>query len=151
MASCEVVKHLGIHKYQVRDLSSNTPDTIHRDRMKKTNAKSEEKFLANPHLKTRRSARRFFPPLLSQHRHLTGKIFANAISFFSLVPEMLPFVKTQRVAILVLDPAHLKPGVFSAHMGRISVAEDVLWVRYSFFSRVEIPTRVPQQLDGAVR
>ncbi len=38
-------------------------------------------------------------------------------------------------SILAADPALLKPGALSAHLGRVSLVEDVLWVRYPFTAR----------------
>ncbi len=41
--------------------------------------------------------------------------------------------------ILAADPAHLKQGALSAHLGRVSLVEDVLWVHYPLAALVEIP------------
>ncbi len=40
---------------------------------------------------------------------------------------------------LAADPAHFKPGALSAHLGRVSLVEDVLWVHYPFAAVVELP------------
>ncbi len=42
-------------------------------------------------------------------------------------------------SVLAADPAHLKPGALSAHLGRVSLVEDVLWVHNPFAPLVEIP------------
>ncbi len=42
-------------------------------------------------------------------------------------------------SVLAADPAHLKPGVLSAHLGRVSLVEDVLWVHYPLAALVKIP------------
>ncbi len=51
------------------------------------------------------------------------------------------------------DPAHLKPGDLVGHVGRVSLVDDVLWVRYPYaalqtiLSRLE---RVLEQMDPAL-
>ncbi len=51
------------------------------------------------------------------------------------------------------DPAHLKPGALVGHVGRVSLVEDVLWVRYPYaalqntLNRLE---RVVEQMDSAL-
>ncbi len=45
-------------------------------------------------------------------------------------------------SVLAAEPAHLKPGILSAHLGRVSLIEDVLWVRYSFTALVDMPGRL---------
>ena len=55
---------------------------------------------------------------------------------------------------LALDPAHLKPGALTAHLGRVSLIEDVLWVRYPYTALSKIPSRlkeVIEQLNAALR
>ncbi len=42
-------------------------------------------------------------------------------------------------SVLASDPAHLKPGALSAHLGRVSLVENVLWVHYPLAALVEIP------------
>ncbi len=61
---------------------------------------------------------------------------------------MLPlvlFVLLQ--SFLAADPAHLKPGTLSVHFGRVSLIEDVLWVRYSFTALVNMPGRLRTLMD----
>ncbi len=41
-------------------------------------------------------------------------------------------------SILAAEPAHLKPGAVSAHLGRVSLVEDVLWVQYPLTALVGI-------------
>ncbi len=51
------------------------------------------------------------------------------------------------------DPAHLKHGAFSAHLGRAFLIEDVLWVNYHFPPLVEINSKlgvITEQLDVAL-
>ncbi len=50
-------------------------------------------------------------------------------------------------SVLAADPAHLKPGVLSAHLGRVSLIEDVLWVRYKFTTLVDMPDRLRALMD----
>lgn len=56
-------------------------------------------------------------------------------------------------SVLAADPAHLKPGALSAHLGRVSLVEDVLWVQYPFTALVEIPgtlRTITEQVTGVV-
>ena len=56
-------------------------------------------------------------------------------------------------SILALDPAHLKPGALTAHLGRVSLIEDVLWVRYPFTALSKIPSglkEVTEHLNAAL-
>ncbi|RUM30632.1 MAG: hypothetical protein DSY32_02030, partial [Aquifex sp.] len=56
-------------------------------------------------------------------------------------------------SILALDPAHLKPGALTAHLGRVALVEDVLWVRYPYAALVTIPGKlreVTEQLNAAL-
>ncbi len=57
---------------------------------------------------------------------------------------MLPLVL---FVLLLPDPAHLKPRALSAHLGRISLTEDVLWVRYPFTLLVDMPCRLRTLMD----
>ena len=67
---------------------------------------------------------------------------------------MLPLFLCGLLApVLAADPAHLKPGALSTHMGRVTLVEDVLWVRYPLTALVGIPERllaVTDQLNGAL-
>lgn len=45
-------------------------------------------------------------------------------------------------SILALDPAHLRPGALTAHLGRASLVEDVMWVRYPYTALMDIPGRL---------
>ncbi|MPC53726.1 hypothetical protein E2C01_047625 [Portunus trituberculatus] len=47
-------------------------------------------------------------------------------------------------SILALDTAHLKPGALTAHLGRVSLVEDVLWVRYPYTALSKIPSRLKE-------
>ncbi len=61
---------------------------------------------------------------------------------------MLPLVLFVLLhSVLAADPAHLKPGVLSAHLGRVSLIEDVLWVRYPFTDLVDMPGRLRILMD----
>ncbi len=53
-----------------------------------------------------------------------------------MLPHALYFLL---LSVLAADPAHLKPGDLSAHLGRIFLVDDVLWVHYLFNALVEIP------------
>ncbi len=50
-------------------------------------------------------------------------------------------------SVLAADPAHLKPGALSAHLGRVSLIENVLWVRYPFTALVDMPGRLQTLMD----
>lgn len=41
-----------------------------------------------------------------------------------------------------LEPTHLKPGALAAHLGRVTLVEDVLWVQYPYASLVQIPGKL---------
>lgn len=45
-------------------------------------------------------------------------------------------------ATTAMEPAHLKPGALAAHLGRVALVEDVLWVRYPYASLVKIPGKL---------
>ncbi len=61
---------------------------------------------------------------------------------------MLPLVLLVLLqSVLVADPAHLKPGAFSVHLGRVSLIEDVLWIRYPFTALVDMPDRLRTLID----
>ncbi len=49
--------------------------------------------------------------------------------------------------VLAVDPVHLKPGALSAHLGRVSLIEDVLWIRYPFTALVDMPDRLRTLMD----
>lgn len=56
-------------------------------------------------------------------------------------------------SILALDPAHLKPGALTAHLGSVSLVEDVIWIRYPYTALSHIPSRlmeVTKELDAAM-
>ncbi|KAG0711988.1 hypothetical protein GWK47_019414 [Chionoecetes opilio] len=56
-------------------------------------------------------------------------------------------------SILALDPSHLKPGALTAHLGQVSLVEDVLWVKYHHTALLKIPSRlreVTEQLNAAL-
>ncbi len=49
--------------------------------------------------------------------------------FFSWFQEIMPLVLFVLMhSVLAVEPAHLKPGVLSAHLGRVSLVEDDVWV-----------------------
>ncbi len=48
---------------------------------------------------------------------------------------------------MALDPAHLKPGALVGHVGRVSLVEDVLWIRYPFVALQTIPNRLGKVLE----
>ncbi len=51
------------------------------------------------------------------------------------------------------NPAHLKPGALVGHVGRVSLVEDVLWVRHPYAALQKIPSRlesVLEQMDSAL-
>ncbi len=50
-------------------------------------------------------------------------------------------------SVLAADPTHLKPGALSAHLGRVSLIEDVLWVRYPVTALVDMPGRLWTLMD----
>ncbi len=61
---------------------------------------------------------------------------------------MLPLVLFVLLhSVLAADPAHLKPGALSAHLGRVSLIEDVLWVQYLFTALVDMPGRLRTLMD----
>ncbi len=61
---------------------------------------------------------------------------------------MLPLVLFVNLhSVLAADPAHLKPVALSAHLGRVSLVEDVLWVRYQFTAPVDMPGRLRTVMD----
>ncbi len=61
---------------------------------------------------------------------------------------MLPLVLFVLLhSVLAADPAHLKPGALSAHLGRVSLVEDVLWVRYPLTALVDMPGRLRPLTD----
>ncbi len=61
---------------------------------------------------------------------------------------MLPLVLFVLLhSVLAADPAHLKLGALSAHLGRVSLIEDVLWVRYPFTALVDMPGRLRTLMD----
>ncbi len=41
-----------------------------------------------------------------------------------------------------LEPMHLKPEALAAHLGRVTLVEDVLWVQYPYASLVQIPGKL---------
>ena len=55
-------------------------------------------------------------------------------------------------SILALDPAYLKPGALTAHLGRVSLTEDVFWVRYPYTAFSKLPSRIKaaEQLNVAL-
>ncbi len=61
---------------------------------------------------------------------------------------MLPLVLFVLLrSVLAADPAHLKPGALSAHLGRVSLNEDVLWLRYPFTALEDMPGRLRTLMD----
>ncbi len=61
---------------------------------------------------------------------------------------MLPLVLFVLLhSVLAADPLHLKPGVLSVHLGRVSLTEDVLWVQYPFTAPVDMPGRLRTLID----
>ncbi len=61
---------------------------------------------------------------------------------------MLPLVLFVLLhSVLAADPAHLNPGEISAHLGRVSLIEDVLWVRHPFTALVDMPDRLRTLMD----
>ncbi len=63
---------------------------------------------------------------------------------------MLPLVLFVLLhSVLAADLAHLKSGALSAHLGRISLTEDVLWVRHPFIALVDMPGRLRTLMDQA--
>ncbi len=42
-------------------------------------------------------------------------------------------------SVLAAELAHLKPGALSAHFGRVTLVEDILWVQYLLTALVGIP------------
>ena len=58
------------------------------------------------------------------------------------------------LATVAAEPAHLKPGALAAHLGRVSLVVDVVWVRYPYASLVGVPgalRSVLGQVDAALR
>ncbi len=53
---------------------------------------------------------------------------------------LVPFVLLH--SVVAADPTHLNPGALSAPLGRVSLGEDVLWVRYPFTALVNMPGRL---------
>ena len=47
-----------------------------------------------------------------------------------------------------LEPTHLKPGALVAHLGRVTLVEDVLWVQYPYASLVKIPGKLKGVVDN---
>ncbi len=61
---------------------------------------------------------------------------------------MLPLVLFVLLhSVLAADPAHLEPGARSAHVGRVFLIEDVLWVRYPFTALVDMMDRLRTLID----
>lgn len=50
-------------------------------------------------------------------------------------------------SLAALDPAHLKPGALTAHLGRVALIEDSVWIKYPFGSLRSIPDRLTQLTD----
>ncbi len=71
-----------------------------------------------------------------------------------LVPGMLPIVFCCLLgSVLAADPAHLKPGALSSHLGRVTLVEDVLWVRCPLTALVGVPdhlTAVTEHLTASL-
>ena len=44
--------------------------------------------------------------------------------------------------VQALEPSHLRPGALVAHLGQVSLVEDVLWVRYPYTALVKIPVKL---------
>ncbi len=44
-------------------------------------------------------------------------------------------------------PAHLKPGALVKYVDRLSLVEDVLWVRYPYAALQTIPSRLERVLE----
>ena len=82
--------------------------------------------------------------LLVLHMRLTVMTYVHATNAsFCLVPEMLPVLLYGLLGhVLATDPAHLKPGALSAHLGRATLVEDVLWVQYALTPLVGVPDRL---------
>ena len=67
-------------------------------------------------------------------------IFIPGINkFLSFVSDMLAYAFVFFLnSILALDPAHLKPRGLTAHLDRVSLVENVIWVRYPYTALNEI-------------
>ena len=50
-------------------------------------------------------------------------------------------------SLVALDPAQLKPGALTAHIGRVALVEDTLWVSYPSAPLVSIPDRLGALAD----
>ena len=48
---------------------------------------------------------------------------------------------------LAFEPSHLKPGALTAHMGRVTLVEDTLWIRYPYTALKEVPSSLRQTMD----
>ncbi len=68
----------------------------------------------------------------------------NFFAWFQMLPLVL-FVLLH--SVLAADPAHLKPGALSAHLRRVSLNENVLWVRCPFTALVDMPGRLRTLMD----
>ncbi len=56
-------------------------------------------------------------------------------------------------SVLAADPAHFKRGALSAHLGRVTLVEDVLWMRYPLTALVGVPehlTAVTEHLTASL-
>ena len=56
--------------------------------------------------------------------------------------------------VVAMEPSHLKPGALTAHLGRVSLVEDVLWVKYPYSPLLRIPDKlsvVTEQLTGLLK
>ena len=87
-------------------------------------------------------------------------VFVPGINkFLSFVPDMLAYAFFLN-SILAHVPAHLKPGALTAHLGRVFLVEDVIWVRYPYTALNEIPSglreiaenlnKVLEELENAI-
>ncbi len=75
---------------------------------------------------------------------ITCVLADNFFVWFQMLPLVL-FVLLH--SVLATESAHLKPGALSAHLGRVSLIEDVLWVRYPFTALVDMPGRLRTLMD----
>ena len=56
-------------------------------------------------------------------------------------------------SVLASDASHLKSGALTAHLGRFSLVEDVLWVKYPYTALNKIPSKlkeITEQLNKAL-
>ncbi|MPC51311.1 hypothetical protein E2C01_045156 [Portunus trituberculatus] len=138
-----VVKQINENKFELFDPWLNTLEVVHNNRLKKTSAKPDL-----TRWKVSNWTLLLVLALTAQTHKLTlliPIIFVLETNTFLLlfVSDMRTYIFLFTISsILALDPAHLKPGALTAHLGRVSLVEDVLWVRYPYTALSKIPSRL---------